>query len=134
MMSDNFSRAGSNPSSFLLISTLLHEEAFFFTARFVLKRLNHCHETLKTEPKVDNVETIPFAFAMARDGDTWSLARRMLSIQMYNIYSNLENRPTEALKVFCLASSKSKADLSRLKYCFFHSFPYSAFAKLILTR
>jgi hypothetical protein len=67
---------------------------------------------------MDNVEAILFAFAMAKNGNTRSLARHMLSIQMYNISSSSVNRPTEALKVFCLASSESKADLSRIEFCF----------------
>jgi hypothetical protein len=71
---------------------------------------------------MDNVEAILFAFAMARDGGTWSLARRMLSIQMYNIFSSLVNRPTEVLKVFSLASSESKADRSRIESCFSQTF------------
>jgi hypothetical protein len=88
----------------------------------VLKRLNHCHEALKSESEMDNVEAILFAFTMARDGGTGSLARRMLSIQMYNISSSLVNRPTEALKVFCLVSSESKADRSRIESRFSQTF------------
>ncbi len=72
---------------------------------------------------MDNVETIFFAFAMARDGNTKSLARRMLSIQMYNISSSSVNRPIEALKVFCLSSSESKVDRSRIESCFSQTFP-----------
>jgi len=64
---------------------------------------------------MDNVEAILFAFAMARDGGTGSLAWRMLSIQMYNITSSSVNRPIEALKVFCLVSLESKADRSRIE-------------------
>jgi hypothetical protein len=45
---------------------------------------------------MDNVEAILFAFAMAKDGGTGSLAQRMLSIQMYNISSSSVNRPTKA--------------------------------------
>ncbi len=71
---------------------------------------------------MDNVEAIFFAFAMARDGGTGSLTRRMLSIQMYNISSSLVNHPTEALKVFCLASSKSKVNRSRIESCFSQTF------------
>jgi hypothetical protein len=67
---------------------------------------------------MDNVEAILFAFAMARDGGTRSLAQYMLSIQMYYISSSSVNRPTEALKVFCLAFSESKADSSRIESCF----------------
>jgi hypothetical protein len=67
---------------------------------------------------MDNVEAILFAFAMARDGGTRSLAQHMLSIQMYYISSSSVNHPTEALKVFCLASSESKADCSRIEYRF----------------
>jgi len=77
-----------------------------------MKRLSHYHEALKSELEMDNVEAILFAFAMARDGGTGSLARCMLSIQMYNIFSSSVNRPIEVLKVFCLASSESKADRS----------------------
>ncbi len=71
---------------------------------------------------MDNVEAILFTFAMVRDGDIGSLARRMLSIQMYNISSSSVNHPTEALKVFCLASSESKADCSRIESCFSQTF------------
>jgi hypothetical protein len=67
---------------------------------------------------MDNVEAILFTFAMARDGGTRSLAQYMLSIQMYYISSSSVNHPTEALKVFCLASSESKADSSRIESCF----------------
>jgi hypothetical protein len=59
---------------------------------------------------------------MARDGGTGSLARRMLSIQMYNISSSSVNRSIEALKVFCLVSSESKADHSRIESCFSQTF------------
>jgi hypothetical protein len=71
---------------------------------------------------MDNVEAILFAFAMAKDGGTGSLARHMLSIQMYNISSSLVNHPTEILKVFCLASSESKADRSRIESHFSQTF------------
>jgi len=71
---------------------------------------------------MDNVEAILFAFAMARDGGTGSLARHMLSIQMYNISSSSVNRPIEALKVFYLASSESKANRSRIESCFSQTF------------
>jgi len=71
---------------------------------------------------MDNVEAILFTFAMARDGDTGSLAQRMLLIQMYNISSSLVNHPTEALKVFYLASSESKADHSRIESHFSQTF------------
>ncbi len=71
---------------------------------------------------MDNVKAILFAFAMARDGGTGSLAQRMLSIQMYNISSSSVNRPTEALKVFCLASSESKMDRSRIESRFSQTF------------
>jgi hypothetical protein len=71
---------------------------------------------------MDNVEAILFAFAMARDGGTGSLAWRMLSIQMYNVSSSSVNRPTEALKVFCLASSESKANRSRIESHFSQTF------------
>jgi hypothetical protein len=67
---------------------------------------------------MDNVKAIFFTFAMARNGNTGSLARRMLSIQMYNISSSSVNHPIEVLKVFCLASSKSKADRSRIEFRF----------------
>ncbi|CAK9197992.1 unnamed protein product [Sphagnum troendelagicum] len=59
---------------------------------------------------------------MARDGGTGSLAQHMLSIKMYNISSSSVNRPTEALKVFCLASSESKADRSRIESRFSQTF------------
>ncbi len=71
---------------------------------------------------MDNVEAILFAFTMARDGGTGNLARRMLSIQMYNISSSSVDRPTEALKVFCLTSSESKADRSRIEFRFSQTF------------
>jgi len=71
---------------------------------------------------MDNVEAILFAFAMARDGGIGSLARRMLSIQMYNISSSSVNRPTEVLKVFSLAFSESKADRSRIEFRFSQTF------------
>ncbi len=71
---------------------------------------------------MDNVEAILFAFAMARDGGTGSLAWRMLSIQMYNISSSSVNHPTEALKVFYLVSSESKADRSRIESRFSQTF------------
>jgi hypothetical protein len=47
---------------------------------------------------------------------------RMLSIQMYNISSSSVNRPIEALKVFCLASSESKVDHSRIESRFSQTF------------
>jgi hypothetical protein len=71
---------------------------------------------------MDNEKAILFTLAMARDGDTGSLARHMLSIHMYNIYSSLVNHPTEALNVFCLAFLESKVDCSRIESCFSQTF------------
>ncbi len=122
MIEYNSSNADSNYGSFLSTSTPCPWRSIFCRPWRVLKRLNHCHEALKSESEMDNVEAILFAFAMARDGGTGSLARRMLSIQMYNISSSLVNRPTEALKVFCLVSSESKADRSRIESRFSQTF------------
>jgi len=114
MIEYNSSNADSNSGSFLSTSAPPWRR-IFCRPRRVLKRLSHCHEALKSESEINNVEAILFAFTMARDGNTGSLARRMLSIQMYNISSSLVSCPTEALKVFCLASSESKADRSRIE-------------------
>lgn len=92
----------------------------------VLKRSCHWHEALKSESKIVNVDAISFAFAIARDGGTWSLKRRMLSIHMYNFYSSSNNCLTEALKVICLVSSENKADCPRMKSCLFHIFVTTA--------
>jgi len=43
-------------------------------------------------------------------------------IQMYNISSSSVNCPTEALKVFCLTSSESKVDRSRIESRFSQTF------------
>jgi hypothetical protein len=122
MIEYNSSNADSNSGSFLSTSAPYPWRSIFCRPRRVLKRLSHCHEALKSESKMDNVEAIFFAFAMTRDGDTGSLARRMLSIQMYNISSSSVNRPTEALKVFCLVFSERKVDRSRIESRFSQTF------------
>ncbi len=122
MIKYNSSNADSNSGSFLSTSAPSPWRSIFCRPRHILKRLSHCHEALKFESEMDNVEAIFFAFAMVRDGGTGNLARRMLSIQMYNISSSSVNRPTEALKVFCLAFLESKADRSRIESRFSQTF------------
>ncbi len=122
MLKYDSSNVDSNSRSFLSTSTPSPWRSIFCRPRRVLKQLSHCHEALKSESKMDNVKAIFFAFVMARDGGIGNLARRMLSIQMYNISSSLVNRPTEALKVFCLAFSESKADRSRIESRFSQTF------------
>ncbi len=118
MVEYNSSNTESNSGSFLSTSAPSPWRTIFYRPRRVLKRLSHCHEALKSELEMDNVEAIFFAFAMARDGGTGSLARHMLSIQMYNISSSSVN----LLKVFCLASSKSKTNRSRIESRFSQTF------------
>jgi hypothetical protein len=47
-----------------------------------LNQHSHCRDALKFVSGIDKLDAILFALAMAKDGGTGRLARRILSIQM----------------------------------------------------